>query len=341
MWRLFLFLPLLLFAFLLCGAGGSIPKSPLTRVRAFDSRHCLKPCLLALSILIEPNEKARASEISQCSDVLSMLENSSKTQVTLIGTAHISHSSAELVRQTIRRIKPTEVMIELDSKRIGAKREDDLEKAGFDLPKLYRKARSEDLQLSRNFLSGWVKESAGGVLGKALKSFYGNIEKLGFSPGEEFLVAIEEAKACNARILLGDQDVTRTLSNVAAAISDEDPRAFGRLNEKLAIVEGKAGLFSNSANNGELDKESLSVFVENLKSREVFNQVLKTAQEEIPAVYKALVSDRDYFMAESIAGCVESFDGEGALVVVVGLAHLKGIEQYLVARGFKLKKQSC
>ena len=37
----------------------------------------------------------------------------------MIGTAHISEESANLVRRTIRTVKPDVVMIELDPKRIG------------------------------------------------------------------------------------------------------------------------------------------------------------------------------------------------------------------------------
>lgn len=37
----------------------------------------------------------------------------------MIGTAHISEESANLVRRTIKTVKPDVVMIELDPKRIG------------------------------------------------------------------------------------------------------------------------------------------------------------------------------------------------------------------------------
>lgn len=37
----------------------------------------------------------------------------------MIGTAHISEESANLVRRTIKKVQPDVVMIELDPKRIG------------------------------------------------------------------------------------------------------------------------------------------------------------------------------------------------------------------------------
>ena len=54
----------------------------------------------------------------------------------MIGTAHISEESANLVRRTIRTIKPDVVMIELDPKRIGrvAGETQSLQEAGSNLP---------------------------------------------------------------------------------------------------------------------------------------------------------------------------------------------------------------
>ena len=53
----------------------------------------------------------------------------------MIGTAHISEESANLVRRTIRTVKPDVVMIELDPKRIGkiAGEQTTLQEAGMRL----------------------------------------------------------------------------------------------------------------------------------------------------------------------------------------------------------------
>jgi hypothetical protein len=54
-----------------------------------------------------------------CDQAVSRLVNAeTKQEVYIVGTAHISKLSAELVRDTIRLVHPDRVMIELDSKRI-------------------------------------------------------------------------------------------------------------------------------------------------------------------------------------------------------------------------------
>ena len=64
---------------------------------------------------------------------------------------------------------------------------------------------------------------AGAALGKALGSFYKNVEKLGFTAGGEFQAAVDEGMKIGAKILLGDQDVDITLQRLAAAISSTSP----------------------------------------------------------------------------------------------------------------------
>ena len=57
---------------------------------------------------------------SICDDAISHLRDpKTGKEIYLIGTAHISNASAQLVRTTIREIKPQTVMLELDEGRIN------------------------------------------------------------------------------------------------------------------------------------------------------------------------------------------------------------------------------
>ena len=58
------------------------------------------------------------------------------------------------------------------------------------------------------------------MVGKALGSFYKNVEKLGFTAGGEFKAAVEEGRGVGSRVLLGDRDVDQTLERLAVAISN-------------------------------------------------------------------------------------------------------------------------
>ena len=58
-------------------------------------------------------------EVVFCDQAVSRLVNSeTKQEVYIVGTAHISTLSAELVRDTIRLVQPDRVMVELDAQRV-------------------------------------------------------------------------------------------------------------------------------------------------------------------------------------------------------------------------------
>ncbi len=52
-----------------------------------------------------------------CDDAVAVWSNGNR-QVYIVGTAHVSEKSAELVAQTIDAVQPTLVMLELDRKRL-------------------------------------------------------------------------------------------------------------------------------------------------------------------------------------------------------------------------------
>ena len=124
---------------------------------------------------------ARALDIDLpvCSDAVTILKNINRNQeVVVIGTAHISEDSANLVREIIRKIKPDTVMIELDRKRIGKISDGtDLYDLGFDLPGQVEAEINDSSSVQspppvsnpfRGFqaaVSGWVSQSAGAILG--------------------------------------------------------------------------------------------------------------------------------------------------------------------------------
>ena len=58
-------------------------------------------------------------QVVLCDQAVSRLVNTKTAQeVYVIGTAHVSTLSAELVRDTIRLVQPDQVMVELDSQRV-------------------------------------------------------------------------------------------------------------------------------------------------------------------------------------------------------------------------------
>lgn len=102
------------------------------------------------------------------------------------------------------------------------------------------------------------------VLGKALGSFYKNVEKLGFTAGGEFKAAVEEGRKLGSRILLGDRDVDITLERLAIAISNTDPTQFEVVASRIEALEKSKGL---NMGDDEIDKAKMSVIVETVSPK--------------------------------------------------------------------------
>jgi len=297
--------------------------------------------------------------LPECSDSIIVMKNDLNKQIIVIGTAHISESSVDLVRRTIQKITPDVVMIELDAKRIG--RVDDgrtLQELGFDIPEQQKvallpnivdnKYDAETRVIKRDNLlvrtskavgtmvMASIKQAAGALLGKALGQFYDSVEKLGFTAGGEFKAAVEEAKRCNATVLLGDQDVDVTLQRLAAALSQVDSKQLNILLDKLSQVEKELGL--SLPNEFDIaNKEEISTFVEQMKQKRSVNKLLSVIKMEVPAIYNALIGDRDLYMARSMI----SSPGTN-MVGIVGIAHIAGIERNLEeVGGFRTIQRNC
>ena len=85
-----------------------------------------------------------------------------------------------------------------------------------------------------------------------------------------------------------------------------------------------------------------------MKERAVVGKVVGLLREEVPLAYEAMIGERDEYMANSILGAVEagppppgagltaSSNPKGglAMVGVVGIAHMDGIERRLQAKGW-------
>lgn len=224
-----------------------------------------KTLILGLTSIMVNKQISRALDfvMPDCSDSITVLKNAEgSTEIVIIGTAHISEESANLVRSTIKKVKPDIVMIELDVNRIGSLRNSNssfLAKSGFIIPSLddssslnsqnyiqnhiqdstietsNAKPQKKELNNFASSLKQFVTDSAGKLLGNTLKQFYKSVEKLGFKAGGEFEAAIEEAKLINAKVLLGDRDVNLTLQRLATAIGLTDPKQLVVIHQSFFI----------------------------------------------------------------------------------------------------------
>lgn len=214
-------------------------------------------------------------------------------RLVLVGTAHISQHSVDLVRQVIEAERPDTVCLELDPQRYQALAEQ-------------RKWEALDLrQVIRN------KQLTTLLVNLLLASYQKRLgENLGVEPGRELLEAAQTAEALDIPIELCDRDVRVTLRRAARATP---------FHRKLMLMSYLlAGIFDRE----EISEEQL----EELKKRDALNELLGELGAAMPTLKTALIDERDSYLATKLRRA----PGE-RIVAVVGAGHLRGMIERLEA----------
>ena len=210
-------------------------------------------------------------------------------EVILVGTAHVSQESVDLVRRVIAEEQPDCVCVELDEKRYkalsGRKRWESL-----DLKEIIRKKQLSTL-LVNLILSSYQKK-----LGM----------QLGVMPGTELLEATRAAEEQGVRVALCDRDVRVTLRRAWHNTS------FLKKGYLLATL--LVSLFDKT----EITEEKLA----ELKKKDVLSELMSELGEAMPELKRVLIDERDIFLAEKIKESVGK-----RLVAVVGAGHVEGIKK--------------
>ena len=213
-------------------------------------------------------------------------------RIVLVGTAHISKESVELVRRVIEAERPDRVCLELDPQRYRALREKQ-KWENLDLKEIIRRKQLPTLIV--NLLLGAYQKRLGG--------------QLGIEPGSELLEGARVAEELGIPVELCDRDVRATLRRAGAATS---------LWRKLWLAsELLASLFEPQ----EISEEQLA----ELKKKDALSELMGAVGERYPDLKKALIDERDAYLKEKI----QRAEGD-RLVAVVGTGHLEGIRKALV-----------
>jgi len=223
-------------------------------------------------------------------DDVAILSLADKT-ILLIGTAHISSNSADLVEEVITREQPDTVCIELDEKRFEAlanpQRWENL-----DLKEIIRKKQLSTL-LVNLVLSSYQKKLGG---------------QLGVMPGTELLRAARIAEQHAIPVELCDREIRVTLRRAWHATS---------LWKKGYLI---ASLFASLFDKTELDEEKLA----ELRSKDVLSELMDELGQALPDTKRVLIDERDIYMAEKI----KAAPGQ-RIVAVVGAGHMAGIKKVI------------
>jgi len=207
--------------------------------------------------------------------------------ILLIGTAHISQESVDLVQEVISLEKPDRVCIELDEKRYTA---------------LTQKKKWQSLDLKQIIKN---KQLATLMINLLMASYQKKLgDQLGVKPGAELLSATKAAKAHNIPISLCDRDVRITLRRAWKSTS------FFKKGYLLAT------LFASLFDSTEISEEKLA----EMKQKDVLADLMDEMGHTLPDVKKVLIDERDIYLSEKI----KATEGN-RLVAVVGAGHVAGI----------------
>jgi pheromone shutdown-related protein TraB len=211
----------------------------------------------------------------------------------LVGTAHISQASTDLVREVIERERPDVVCVELDEQRYQTL-SDQRKWESLDLRQVIRQKQLMTLVINL-LLSSYQKR-----LG----------QKLGIAPGTELLEATKVANELGIPVELVDRDVRITLRRAWNGMS------FWEKSKLLSA--GVAGMVEGE----ELSEEKLA----ELRQTDVLTELMNELGRFMPVLKTVLIDERDTYITQKTLTAV----GE-KVVVVVGAGHLKGIRQSLEA----------
>jgi pheromone shutdown-related protein TraB len=214
-------------------------------------------------------------------------------EIRIIGTAHVSQQSVDEVRSAIEEFKPDVVAIELDTARYTA------------VKKQARDPSVDDVLEVKNFNSLLVQWLLAYLQRKI------GID-VGVEPGAEMKIAIQEAEQRSIPLALVDRDIRLTLLRFWSSLGFlEKIKMFWALIVSIAEVD----------NGQEID-------IESLKEQNVIDAVMQEFRKFSPNGARALIDERDAFIAHQLL-MLKVQKPEGRILAVVGAGHRQGISAYL------------
>lgn len=203
----------------------------------------------------------------------------------LIGTAHVSKESIDLVEETISKYNPDTISIELDEQRYKAI----MNPKNYDNINIFEIIKKKQLFF---FIGQFI-----------MSSFQKKIsEKTGSKPGAEFKKAAEIALEQEKKIVLADRNIGITLK-----------RAW-RLTPFSHKMKFLGSLFFSDSD--EID----NLDIESLKGSDAIESMMEGFADELPITKKVLIDERDSFLASKTQN-----DLGDITVAVVGAGHVPGM----------------
>ena len=208
-------------------------------------------------------------------------------EIVLVGTAHISQVSKDLVHETIEAESPDTVCVELDDGRLKSIQDPDRWK-NTDLRDVIKKKQLATL--IANLVLGSYQKRMGA--------------QTGVKPGSELKEAVDVANSKNIPLVLADRDIKITLRRTWACTP---------WYRKFSLL---GGLFASIFDKTEISEEEL----QKIKEKDALNSMMQEFGKTFPEVKQVLIDERDQFLASKIKNAPGN-----KIVAVIGAGHLRGI----------------
>ena len=208
-------------------------------------------------------------------------------EIILVGTAHISQVSKDLVHETIENESPDTVCVELDEGRLKSIQDHNRWK-NTDLRDVIKKKQLATL--IANLVLGSYQKRMGA--------------QTGVKPGSELKEAVDVANKKNIPIVLADRDIKITLKRTWACTP---------WYRKFSLL---GGLFASIFDKTEISEEEL----QKIKEKDALNSMMQEFGNTFPEVKQVLIDERDQFLASKI----KNAQGD-KVVAVIGAGHMRGI----------------
>ena len=220
------------------------------------------------------------------------------TTVTLLGTAHISRSSAEQVAAELDSKAYQAVAVELCPSRFEALTNPD-RLAQLDLMQVLRQGKAS--MVMANLAMAAYQQRLG--------------EQLGIEPGAEMRMAVTQAEVHDLPVVLIDREIGITLKRTARNLSWW----------RRAILF--TGLIGSLVSREEVSEED----IEHLKEGDVLETTFAEFAHDRDDLFQPLIAERDRYMAAKLRQAAHEHPGR-PILAVVGAGHLNGIANHLEDR---------
>lgn len=216
-------------------------------------------------------------------------------EITLLGTAHVSHASAQKVRELLQSGDYDAVAVELCPSRYNAVVDPDA-LARLDLFSVIRQGRAS-MVIASLALAAYQQRLA---------------DQIGVEPGAEQRAAVALAKERHLPVLLVDREIGVTLKRLAGNLG-----WWKRL-----------GLFSGLLASMLSREEVAADEIERLKEGDVLETTFAEFAEDRRDLFVPLIEERDRYIAARLREEIAGKQHEKVLAVL-GAGHLKGVARHL------------